>query len=52
MGGGASPVLMLVLLMLVTMTISATADNAATTVIMAPTGPAERLGVSPVHSWW
>ncbi len=35
-----------------TLGIQTSADNAATTVIMAPIGPAERLGVSPVRSWW
>jgi di/tricarboxylate transporter len=46
---GRSPILVLVLLMVVTMTLSDVLNNAATAVVMAPIGAgiAERLGASP-----
>ena len=46
---GASPVVVLILLMVVTMTLSDILNNAATAVVMAPIGVgiAERLGASP-----
>jgi di/tricarboxylate transporter len=47
-GGGVSPVLVLTILLIVTMTLSDIVNNAATAVIMAPIalGLAERLGVN------